>query len=190
MLAAPSARYALLIKLQGFFAANPRLQEQFPGGVIQFVQEAGNLPEEALLEIMVNAQILEEAAAQGALPHGEMPGGLPGDNLVHLDFVEEADIDIEREGPTAAGAREETPVADEALPALEDEEEDEDFEEVSIFLLPLLSFALNNIRLHRCLFVSCEIWSAAFGVVPMLKKKAHQMTDHREKPSWMAWTKE
>ena len=120
-------------KLQNIYAANPPLQEQFPEGIIQFVQEAGNLPEEVLMEIMANPQILEEAAAQGALPHGEMPGGLPGDNLIRLDFVE-ADIDIEREDPTAAAA---APVADEALPALEeDEEEDEDFEEVGIFLLP------------------------------------------------------
>lgn len=120
--------------MQNIYAANPALQEQFPEGIIQFVQEAGNLPEEVLMEIMANPQILEEAAAQGALPHGEMPGGLPGDNLIRLDFVEEADIDIEREDPTAAGA---APVADEALPALEeDEEEDEDFEEVGIFLLP------------------------------------------------------
>ena len=120
--------------MQNIYAANPALQEQFPEGIIQFVQEAGNLPEEVLMEIMANPQILEEAAAQGALPHGEMPGGLPGDNLIRLDFVEEADIDIEREDPTTAAA---APVADEALPALEeDEEEDEDFEEVGIFLLP------------------------------------------------------
>jgi hypothetical protein len=125
----------MLIKLQDFFAANPRLLEQFPGGVVQFAQLAGNLPEEALMEIMVNANILEEAAAQGALPHGEMPGGLPGDNLVQLDFVGEDDIDIEMEDPTAADAREGAPVTDEAPPMLEeDEEEVEELEEVGIFL--------------------------------------------------------
>jgi hypothetical protein len=135
---APSAKYVLLNNiLQDFFAAHPRLLEQFPGGVVQFAQLAGHLPEEVLQEIVVNAEILEDAGAQGALPHGEMPGGLPGDNLVQLNFVEEADIDIERENPAAAGAREETPVADEAPPLLEeDEEEDEELEEVSIFWLP------------------------------------------------------
>jgi hypothetical protein len=184
---ASSSRYALLIKLQEFLVANPRLLEQFPGGVVQFAQLAGNLPEEALMEIMVNAQILEEAAAQGALPHGEMPGGLPGDNLVQLDFVGEADIDIEREDPTAAGAREGSPVADEAPPVLEeDEEEDEELEEVGIFLLPLLSSVLNSISLHRCPSVSCAISLVAFGVVQMLKRKTRQKTDQ---PSWMAWTK-
>jgi len=103
--------------------------------VVEFAQVIGNLPEEALQEIMVNAQILEEAAAQGALPHGEMPGGLPGDNFVQLDFVGEADIDIEREDPRAAGAREGILVGDEASPVPEeDEEEDEDLEEVQYFL--------------------------------------------------------
>ena len=130
--------------MQDFFAAHPRLLEQFPGGVVQFAQLAGHLPEEVLQEIMVNADILEEAGAQGALPHGEMPGGLPGDNLVQLNFVEEADVDIERENPTAAGAGEETPVADEVPPLLEeDEEEDEELEEVGIFCPPLLSSMLN-----------------------------------------------
>jgi hypothetical protein len=87
-----------------------------------------------------------------------------------------------------AGAREGSPVADEAPPELEeDEEEDEELEEVGIFLLPLLSFVLNSISLHRCLFVSCAIWLVAFGVVPVLKRKTRQKTDQ---PSWMALTKE
>lgn len=178
---ASSAKYALLIKMQDFFAANPRLLEQFPGGVVQFAQLAGTLPEEALMDIMVNANILEEAAAQGALPHGEMPGGLPGDNLVQLDFVGE-DIDFEREDPTAAGAREGIPMTDEAPPMLEDDEDEvEELEEVSIFLLPLLSSVLSSVRLHRCLFAYCAIWLVAFGVVPTLKRKAHQKTDRTAK---------
>ena len=190
-LVASSVKYALLNKLQDFFAAHPRLLGQFPGGVVQFAQLAGNLPEEVLQEIIVNAQILDEAAAQGALPHGEMPGGLPGNNLVQLDFVEEADINVERDDPAVTDARDEAPVADEAPPPLEeDEEEDEDLEEVGIFLLPLLSSVLNSARLRRCLFVSCAILSAAFGAVPMSKRKARQMTDHTEKSSWKAWTKE
>jgi hypothetical protein len=138
---------------------------------------------------MVNAQILEEGAAQGALPHGEMPGGLPGDNFVQLDFGGEADIDIEMEDPTAAGAREGMPAANDAPLLDEDEEEDDELEEVGIFLLPLLSSVLNRVRLRRCQFVSCAIWLAAFGVVLMLKRKTFQKTDHTKKLSWMAWTK-
>jgi hypothetical protein len=138
---------------------------------------------------MVNAQILEEGAAQGALPHGEMPGGLPGDNFVQLDFGGEADIDIEMEDPTAAGAREGMPAANDAPLLDEDEEEDDELEEVGIFLLPLLSSVLNRVRLRRCQFVSCAIWLAAFGVVLMLKRKPFQKTDHTKKLSWMAWTK-
>ena len=110
-------------------------------------------------DLLVNAQIWEEGAAQGALPHGEMPGGLPGDNFVQLDFGGAADIDTEMEDPTAAGAREGTPSENDApvLDQDEDEQEDEELEEVSIFLLPLLPSVLNHVRLRRCLFVSCAI---------------------------------
>lgn len=182
-----------MIKLQDFLAAHPRLLQQFPGGVVQFAQLVRNLPEEVLQEMMVNAQMMEEAAEQGALPHGEMPGGLPGDNFVRLDFVGEANM--EGDDPATDDAREGTLVGDEAPPMLEedeeDEEEDEDVEEVGVLLPPLLSSMLNCIRLHLCLFVSCVICWAVFGVVLMSKMKVHPKlkTAQTEKRSWMAWTK-
>jgi hypothetical protein len=149
------------------------------------------LPEDVLQEILVNAQMLNEAAEQVALPHGEMPGGLPGENFVQLEFVGEADV--EGEDPTVGGAREGTPVGDEVPLMLtedeEDEEEDEDIEEVSIILSPCYLLILNHVRLHRCLFVCCVIWSAVSGVVPMLMRTARQKTDHKERLSWMAWTR-
>lgn len=136
------------------------------------------------------AQIWEEEAAQGALPRGEMPGGLPGDNFVQLNFGGEADIGIEVDDTTAAGAREGTPAANDAPVLEEDEEEDdEELEEVGVFLLPLLSSVLNHARLRRCLFVSCAIWSVAFGVCLMLKRKDLQKMGHTKKLSWMGWTK-
>lgn len=114
-------------QLQEFFEAHPRLLQLFPGGVIQFAQHAGNMPEEVLQELMVNAQMLEEAAA---LPHGEMPGGLPGDNFVRLNFLEEGDVeDVE---PAPANTREAEPAADTVHPVPEDDdEEDEDVEEIA-----------------------------------------------------------
>ena len=179
-----------MIKIQDFFAGHPRLQEQFPGRVVQFAQLIGNLPEQDLQDLLVNAQIaqvLEEGGAH-ALPHGEMPGGLPGDNFVQLDFGGEADIEME--DPTAAGAREGMPAANDAPVLDEDEQEDdEELEEVGIFFLPLRSSVLNHVRLRRCLFVSCAIWWAVFGVVLMLKRKILQKMDHMKKLSWMAWTK-
>ena len=105
----------------------------------------------------MNAQILEEGAAQGALPHGEMPGGLPGDNFVQLDFGGEADANIEMDDPTAVGARDGMPAANDAPVLDEDEQEDEELEEVCIFLLPFLLPVLNYVRLRRCPFVSCAI---------------------------------
>jgi len=120
-----------MIKSQDFFAGRPGLQEQFPGGIVQFAQLVANLPEQELQDLMVNAQIWEEGAAQGALPHGEMPGGLPGDNFVQLDFGGEAGVDIRMENPTAAGAREGMPAANDAPVQDEDEEEDEELEEIA-----------------------------------------------------------
>ena len=94
------------------------------------------MPEEVLQEFMVNTQIMEEAVAQAALPHGEMPGGLPGDNFVQLDFLEEADV--EDAGPTPDNAREAISAADRAPPVLGDDDEeadeDEDLEEVGTFM--------------------------------------------------------
>jgi hypothetical protein len=93
------------------------------------------MPEEVLQELMVNAQMLEEAAA---LPHGEMPGGLPGDNFVRLNFLEEGDVeDVE---PAPANTREAEPAADTVHPVPEDDdEEDEDVEEVGTFMLAFCS---------------------------------------------------
>jgi hypothetical protein len=96
------------------------------------------MPEEVLQELMVNAQMLEEAAG-AALPHGEMPGGLPGDNFVHLDFLEEGD-DEDAE-PAPANVREVVPTEDRIPPVPENDDEDEDedededaFDEVGIFM--------------------------------------------------------
>jgi hypothetical protein len=101
-----------------------------------------------------------------------------------LDFVGE--VDVEGEDRMVA---EGSPVTDEALPALEesdeDEEgdEDEDVEEVGILMSHLLWSVLNCVRFRHCQFVSCVIWSAVSGVVPTLKRKAHQKKDPIEKPS-------
>ena len=133
--------------------------------------------------------MLEEAAG-AALPHGEMPGGLPGDNFVHLDFLEE-EGDVEDAEPVPANAREVIPIEDRALPVPEnddeddDEDEDEDaFDEVGIFVNSQFA-ALNGDRLRRCLFASCVIWSVDSGVAPAPMRRPRLMKDHREKPSWM-----
>jgi hypothetical protein len=147
------------------------------------------MPEEVLQELMVNAQMLEEAE-DVALPHGEMPGGLPGDNFVRLNFLEEGDV--EDAEPAPASTREVDPAADRAHPVPEDddeeEDEDEDVEEVGTFILDYCS-RTNGSRLRHCPFVSCVIWLADSGVELMLKlkrkRKPRRMQDHREKLSWM-----
>jgi hypothetical protein len=72
----------------------------------------------------------------------------------------------------------------------DEEEDDEEVEEVGIFLPSLPASVLNSVRLHRCPFVSCVGWSAVFGVVPMQNRRPHQKTDHKERPSWTEWIRE
>ncbi|KAI0285130.1 transcriptional repressor TCF25-domain-containing protein [Russula aff. rugulosa BPL654] len=93
---------------------------------LQFAQLIGNLPEQELQDLLVNAQIWEEGAAQG----------LPGDNFVQLNFGGEADIDIEMDDPTAAGAREGIPAANDA-PVLDEDEQEDDEELEEIAPLPI-----------------------------------------------------
>jgi hypothetical protein len=96
------------------------------------------MPEEALQELMVNTLMMEEAAAEAALPHGEMPGGLPGDNFVQLNFPEEAGVEDVGPASAPANASEAIPAADRAPPVPGDDEEeadeDEDLEEVGTFM--------------------------------------------------------
>ncbi|KAI0269358.1 transcriptional repressor TCF25-domain-containing protein [Gloeopeniophorella convolvens] len=121
-------------QLQGFVDAHPRLVQQFPGGVVQFAQLAVNMPEEALQDLMINAEMVEEVMAQRALPHGEMPGGLPGDNFVQLDFPEQEDIDVD--GPEEAHAPQEE-LGDEPPPLEEEDDDNEDDDDDEVAPLPV-----------------------------------------------------
>ena len=78
-----------------------------------------------------------------------MPGGLPGKNFILLEFGGEADIEMV--DPTAAGAKEGVPAANNAPVLDEDEEEDEELEEVGIFVLTVAnrccSSVLNRVQI-------------------------------------------
>ncbi|KAI0059339.1 DUF654-domain-containing protein [Artomyces pyxidatus] len=123
-------------QLQDFFAAHPRLLEQFPGGVVQFAQVAGNLPEEVLQDLMM-AQVMHDEAAprQG---QGGMPGGMPGEDMVLLDFPEEPDMEPEEGDVPALADAEEEDEED------EDEEEDEEQQEVAPMPVRVLRNIINR----------------------------------------------
>lgn len=59
---------------QAFFEAHPQLGEQFPGGILQFMQMINQLPPDAVEDILLGAG----AGVFGMPGHGEMPGQMPG----------------------------------------------------------------------------------------------------------------
>ncbi|KAF9501695.1 DUF654-domain-containing protein [Pleurotus eryngii] len=69
-------------QLQAFFDGNPNIAEQFPGGVVQFAQNAARLPPDVLEGMMIaelNAQGGQGGhGGGGGGGGGGMPGGMPG----------------------------------------------------------------------------------------------------------------
>ncbi|KAL4259391.1 TCF25 family protein [Pleurotus pulmonarius] len=67
-------------QLQAFFEGNPNIAEQFPGGILQFAQNAARLPPD-VLEGMMIAELNAQGGQGGHGGHGGgggMPGGMPG----------------------------------------------------------------------------------------------------------------
>ncbi|PCH41718.1 DUF654-domain-containing protein [Wolfiporia cocos MD-104 SS10] len=104
-------------QLQDFFEANPRFAQHFPGGVVQFVQMAAQMPEDVLQDMMI-------AAATGEDGGQGMPGAMPGQEVIFVD--QEADV----AAPTQMHVAAPDAIAHQDHPAQRDEEEeDEDYEE-------------------------------------------------------------
>ena len=59
-------------RLKAVFDAQPALTQRFPGGIVQFAQAAGQLPEEVLDKIII-ANIGNEHEQNRVMPR-EMPG--------------------------------------------------------------------------------------------------------------------
>lgn len=62
---------------KAFFEANPGFANQFPGGILQFAQMAGQMPE-GVLEDMMAIHLADGGAGVMPRPGGEMPGQMPG----------------------------------------------------------------------------------------------------------------
>jgi hypothetical protein len=111
---------------QAFFDAHPQFAERFPGGIAQFAQFAGQLPEEVLEDMMI-------AEVGGAGGDGrDMPGGLPGDEGVYADFTDEEDageVEVPAIARPQSGRREDARDMPQAEEIDEDEDEDGDEEE-------------------------------------------------------------
>ncbi|KAH9942612.1 transcriptional repressor TCF25-domain-containing protein [Amylocystis lapponica] len=124
-------------QLQAFFEAHPNFAQRFPGGIVQFAQFAGQLPEEALEDLMI-----AEAAAAEQMGGRGMPGMMPGVLIAELTPPEDEAADGAAGAPPAdvgavAARREESDDED------EDENEDED-EDVAPMPVRLLRNVMNR----------------------------------------------
>lgn len=106
---------------QAFFQAHPDFAARFPGGLIQFAQLAGQLPEEVLEDLMVAH--MEGGDGVGAM--GGMPGQMPGEEGMLVDFGNAAE---HANAPTDAVHH----LADQGHHEQDAEEDDEDDEDEDI----------------------------------------------------------
>ncbi|VDC02206.1 unnamed protein product [Peniophora sp. CBMAI 1063] len=140
-------------QIQELFDAHPGLRGQFPGGVVQFAQIVGQLPEDQLEGLMVEAMELQGQRGMGGEEDeepvhepGRMPGGMPGEEgLVFVQFGGE-----DGGGDGREAARDENVIRAAPVPpvdhgahteadddAEDDEDEDEEEEEEDVAPAPV-----------------------------------------------------
>ncbi|OSD01961.1 DUF654-domain-containing protein [Trametes coccinea BRFM310] len=118
---------ALRGQLRDFWDAHPMLAQRFPGGIVQFAQIAEQMPE-VLEDLMVAVAGAGTDAPQQR--EGEMPGGMPGGEVM-VNFVEpEDDVDDLPLQPAV-------PPAGQQHRPEEDEEEEEEEEQEEVAPLPV-----------------------------------------------------
>ncbi|EMD31786.1 hypothetical protein CERSUDRAFT_144628 [Gelatoporia subvermispora B] len=104
-------------QLQAFWEAHPAFAQRFPGGILQFAQIAGQMPEEVLEDLLI-AEV-----AGGGEGHG-MPGQMP--DIEMLDVVDDDDQDAAPVNPATPQAQ--IVAQEDADEEDDDEDEDEDGE--------------------------------------------------------------
>ena len=109
-----------------FYDQNPWIAAQVPGGVVEFVQMMAEMPEDALQEMMLGAEMMREAGAGGVQPgladRGVMPGELPDEAVeVFWEADEGGGGDVDDVPHGQAGQQEGRAEEEEG-----DEEEDDD----------------------------------------------------------------
>ncbi|OCH87673.1 DUF654-domain-containing protein [Obba rivulosa] len=113
-------------QLQAFWEARPAFAQRFPGGILQFAQIAGQLPEEVLEDLL----IAEVAGGEG--DHG-MPGQMPDMQMLAQELGDDEDLGAEPANVAAAPAL----VQPTAARQEDDEEEEDEEEEEDVAPLPV-----------------------------------------------------
>ena len=113
---------AFRAQLAGFWEAHPVIQQRFPGGLVQFAQWAGQVPEDVLEDLFITVDALEQVR-EGV----EMPGGMPGGEMM-VNFVDPDDVEDEPPAPVAPQPAPPRAIVEEA----EEDDEEEEEEEVAV----------------------------------------------------------
>lgn len=130
---------------EAFFDAQPGFAQRFPGGIVQFAQMAGELPEEALEDIMIAEAIGNEELGRN------MPGAMPGEMLMFAEDIDDDDTNplVEGHAPVPLQNDEGVRQVPQHAGNSGDEEESSDEEEIAVgyflisMLLALLIWCLN-----------------------------------------------
>jgi hypothetical protein len=115
------------VDCQAFFEAQPGFAQRFPGGIVQFAQMAGELPEEALEDIMIAEAMGNEDQDR------DMPGAMPGDIFMFAEDIDDPNAPVEGHGPMPVqndeGARQ---VPRDTDSSEDEDEESSDEEEIAV----------------------------------------------------------
>lgn len=109
-------------QILAFFEQNPWLAAQVPGGVVEFVQMMAEMPEDALHELMLGAEMMREGGG-GVQPGLADRGAMPGELLPE----EEAEVFWEAED--GGDDVDDLPHGHDRVNTAEDGEEDEEEED-------------------------------------------------------------
>ncbi|KIM79562.1 hypothetical protein PILCRDRAFT_823483 [Piloderma croceum F 1598] len=132
-------------QLQAFFDANPGFVDRFPGGIVQFLQMAGELPADALEDIM----IAEVMGNEGQ--NINMPGAMPDQEPLFAEFTDgEDEADDDADAPTDGHTRVEAQNIrnlhdiDSDKSSDDDDEEDSELEDVTPMPVRLIRNIINR----------------------------------------------
>lgn len=119
-----------------FFDQNPGLAAQVPGGIVQFVQMMGEMPEDALQDLMLGAAMMREGGGAGGVQPGLAERGLMPGQLMD----EEIEVFWDAEGgedEDGGGDVDDVPHPQMEQPDDDDDNDDGEDEEEDIAVSPI-----------------------------------------------------
>lgn len=146
-------------QILAFYDQNPWIAAQVPGGAVEFVQLMAEMPEDALHEMMLGAEMIRDAGgAAGVQPgladRGAMPGELPEEEIEVFWEAEEGGRDVD--GLPHDGR----------VDTVEDEEDgEEDEEDIAVSITaPPMCLCRGSVTDFQCFFSRCpSVWCAIFS---------------------------